>query len=137
MKRLICTLGLCVLALPAAAQDTAQDAAPEAAESASASFVDTKGTETGTATLTGAGRKVGSGRWGEATQVIRLPVSRIPAIQAWLETTPRLGPELTGLEPARPGPPLTRPLFTPPGSPPAFPRRRRTGITRVWTSMIC
>ena len=30
----------------------------------------------------GSGRKVGSGRWGEATQVVRLPVSRIPEIQA-------------------------------------------------------
>ena len=60
----------------------------------------------------GAGRKVGSGRWGEATQVVRLPVSRIPAIQAWLQATPRLGPELTGLELAQPGPPLSRPLFT-------------------------
>ena len=60
----------------------------------------------------GAGRKVGSGRWGEATQVIRLPISRIPEIQAWLQATPRLGPELADLEPARPGPPLTRPLFS-------------------------
>ncbi len=38
----------------------------------------------------------------------RLPVSHIPAIQAWLQATPRLGPELTGLELARPGPPLFR-----------------------------
>ncbi len=30
----------------------------------------------------GSGRKVESGRWGEATEIIRLPISRIPAIQA-------------------------------------------------------
>lgn len=68
----------------------------------------------------GSGHKVGSGRWGEATQVVRLPVSRIPAIQAWLQATPRLGPELADLEPARPGPALSRPLFSsrvPAGSP--------------------
>ena len=29
----------------------------------------------------GAGRKVGSGRWGEATQVVRLPVSRILTVK--------------------------------------------------------
>jgi hypothetical protein len=51
----------------------------------------------------GSGRKVGSGRWGEATQVVRLPVSRIPEIQAWLGMMPRLGAELADLEPARPG----------------------------------
>ena len=62
----------------------------------------------------GSGRKVGSGRWGEATQVIRLPVSSIPAIQAWLGMTPRLGAELADLEPARPGAPLSRPLFSSP-----------------------
>ena len=73
----------------------------------------------------GAGRKVGSGRWGEATQVIRLPVSRIPEIQAWLQATPRLGPELAGLEPARPARPCSGPSSAP-GSPPAFPRRRRS-----------
>ncbi len=60
----------------------------------------------------GAGRRVGSGRWGEATQVVRLPVSRIPEIQAWLQVTPRLGAELAGLEPAHPGAPLVRPLFS-------------------------
>jgi DNA polymerase V len=62
----------------------------------------------------GSGRKVGSGRWGEATQVVRLPVSRIPEIQAWLQATPRLGAELADLEPARPGAPLSRPLFASP-----------------------
>jgi len=55
---------------------------------------------------------VGSGRWGEATQVVRLPVSRIPEIQAWLQVKPRLGAELAGLEPAQPGAPLARPLFS-------------------------
>ena len=59
----------------------------------------------------GAGRKVGSGRWGEPTKVVRLPLSRIPRIQAWLEA-PRLGPDLEDLEPAGPGTPLSRPLFS-------------------------
>lgn len=59
----------------------------------------------------GAGRKLGSGRWGEPTRVIRLPVSHIPRIQGWLEAPP-LGPDLVGLEPARPGTPLSRPLFS-------------------------
>ncbi len=59
----------------------------------------------------GAGRKVGSGRWGEPTKVVRLPVSRIPQIQNWLGA-PALGPDLEGLEPAIPGTPLSRPLFS-------------------------
>jgi len=59
----------------------------------------------------GAGRKPGSGRWGEPTKVVRLPVSRVSQIQTWLEA-PRLGPDLEGLEPARQAPPLQRPLFS-------------------------
>ena len=59
----------------------------------------------------GAGRKPGSGRWGETTQVVRLPVSRVAAVTAWLEA-PQLGPDLDGLVPARPGAPRSRPLFS-------------------------
>lgn len=69
MKRLICTLGLCALALPA----LAQDATPEAAATGNASFVDTSGTETGTATLTAAPGGV----------LIRIEVGALPANQ-WL-----------------------------------------------------
>lgn len=32
----------------------------------------------------GAGRKLGSGRFGEKTKVMRVPESKVPAIQAWL-----------------------------------------------------
>ena len=58
----------------------------------------------------GAGRKQGSGRWGEATQVVRLPASRVAVVQAWLQAPP-LGADLAGLVPARPGAPRSRPLF--------------------------
>jgi DNA polymerase V len=58
----------------------------------------------------GAGRKPGSGRWGETTQVVRLPASRVAAVTAWLQAPP-LGAELADLRPARPGRPRSRPLF--------------------------
>ncbi len=35
---------------------------------------------------TGAGRPKGSNLWGESTKAIRLPISKIPAVQAFLET---------------------------------------------------
>ncbi|VDC25141.1 superoxide dismutase family protein [Pseudogemmobacter humi] len=61
MKHLICTLGLCALALPALAQD------------GTASFINTEGTATGTATLTAAPGGV----------LIRIEVEALPASQ-WL-----------------------------------------------------
>jgi DNA polymerase V len=61
-------------------------------------------------TRPGAGRKSGSGRWGEATQVVRLPVSRVTTVTDWLQAPP-LGAELADLRPARPGQPRSRPLF--------------------------
>jgi len=33
----------------------------------------------------GAGRKTGSGRFGEPTKVVRIPESKVPAIKAWLK----------------------------------------------------
>jgi DNA polymerase V len=59
----------------------------------------------------GAGRKPGSGRWGEPTQVVRLPASRVAVVTAWLRA-PGLGLDLAGLVPARPGKPRSRPLFS-------------------------
>lgn len=61
-------------------------------------------------TRPGAGRKLGSGRWGEPTQVVRLPASRVGVVNAWLQAPP-LGADLAGLTPARLGEPRSRPLF--------------------------
>lgn len=41
----------------------------------------------------GQGRKPGTGQYGEATQVMRVPISRIPEIKAYLQQ-PRRSPEL-------------------------------------------
>ena len=86
----------------------------------------------------GTGRKVGLGRRGEAHQVVQLPISRNPAIQAWLET-PRWGLSRRAWSwPTRalPGP------SSPPGSLLAFPLRQMStsrapliSISRNWTSM--
>ncbi|MDX1656761.1 MAG: hypothetical protein R3310_16245, partial [Candidatus Competibacteraceae bacterium] len=38
-------------------------------------------------TRPGAGRPAGSGRYGERTRVMRIPVSRIEAIRQWLDRT--------------------------------------------------
>lgn len=38
----------------------------------------------------GAGRKAGSGRFGEPTKVVRIPESKVPAIKAWLKLQDRL-----------------------------------------------
>lgn len=44
--------------------------------------------------------------------MVRLPVCRIPEIQAWLGMMPRLWAELADLKPAKPGAPLSRHLFS-------------------------
>jgi DNA polymerase V len=40
----------------------------------------------------GAGRKPGSGTYGEPTQAIRVPVSLLPAVRAWLKTAGKVPP---------------------------------------------
>ncbi len=42
----------------------------------------------------GAGRKTGSGRFGEPTKVVRIPESKVPAIKAWLKLQDRAGDKL-------------------------------------------
>lgn len=39
----------------------------------------------------GAGRKKGTGRFGEPTKVVRIPESKVPAIKAWLKLQSKVG----------------------------------------------
>jgi DNA polymerase V len=41
----------------------------------------------------GAGRKPGTGTYGEPTQAIRVPVSLLPAVRAWLKTAGKMPPQ--------------------------------------------
>lgn len=61
----------------------------------------------------GAGRPPGSGRYGEPTRPLRVPVSLAPALENWLTVaTVRLSSEIAGVEaPAVAPPPLARPLY--------------------------
>ncbi len=59
----------------------------------------------------GAGRPAGSGQYGEPTRHVRVPVSRLPVIRAWLAGR-RVRLSKLGALPADPNPkPLARPLL--------------------------
>jgi DNA polymerase V len=59
----------------------------------------------------GAGRKPGTGSYGEPTEPVRIPVSRLPAVRAWLRTAGKTPPQVdVKRSPALP-PTLALPLY--------------------------
>jgi len=58
----------------------------------------------------GAGRKPGSGTFGEATKVIRIPTSRVPEVKQWLKQLNSSHPQLVSKR-AGSSPPMLLPLY--------------------------